>query len=126
MHMNSKKIFRFANDYTFSDVLENKIGHIRADNDKYRWGISYFPADAKNRKTPAVVKEVKYLATIIFRLLPRYYDFVEFCEKHPEARLEGTNDSYNFFINGQEANYWIRCITRLHDYNIYINIFAKD
>lgn len=124
--MNSKKIFCFADDYAFSDRPEQKIGHIRADNDNYRWWTTYFPADAKKCKTPAVAKEANHLASIIFKLFPKYNDFVRFCEKHPEARLESSDDTYSFFVNGQEANYWIRCITRFRDYNVYINIFAKD
>lgn len=124
--MRSKKCFNLVSDCTFDDTPELKIGHIRADNDNYRWWTKYFPSTAEDFKTQAVKNEANHLANVIFRLFPKYNDFVRYCQSHPEAKLENSDDTYNFFVEGQAANYWIRCITRFRDYNIYINIFRKE
>lgn len=123
--MNCKKAFRLASNCNFNDAPELKIGHIRADNDNYRWWTTYFPSDAENFKTQTVTNEVNHLAKVIFRLLPKYSDMVRFCRSHPETKLRNSNDEYDFFIEGRAANYWVRCITRFRDYNMYINIYRK-
>lgn len=124
--MNIKKVFRLTPDCNFRDAPELKIGHIRADNDNYRWWTTYFPAEADAYKTKAVIDEVSRLCNTIMRLFPKYNDFVRFCQSHPEAKPENSSDDYNFFIEGQEANYWIRCIIRFRDYNMYIHIYRKE
>lgn len=124
--MNIKKVFRLTPDCNFRDAPEFKIGHIRADNDNYRWWTTYFPAEAKAYKTKAVIDEANRLCNTIMRLFPKYNDFVRFCQSHTEAKLENSSDCYNFFIEGQAANYWIRCITRFRDYNMYIHIYRKE
>ena len=123
--MNAKNTFILTPDCDFDCSQTHKIGHIRADNDNYRWWTTYFPADAKDNMTSSIKDEANYLMRIICRLFPKYNDMVRFCESHSEAKLEQSDDSYNFYVMGQAANYWIRCITRFRDYNIYINIFDK-
>lgn len=118
-------VFTLSYKCGFNDSPEMKIGHIRADNDNYRWWTTYFPDAGEEYKTQAVKEEVNCLWKLISRLFPKYGNLVCFCESHPEAAVNSGSDNYNFFVEGKEANYWIRCITRFRDYNVYVNIYRK-
>ena len=49
----------------------------------------------------------------------------DFCRMHPDALVAPNSNEYNFYINGDYANYWIRAITRVKDYNLYVHTFVK-
>lgn len=51
----------------------------------------------------------------------------EFCEAHPEACADQQfRSEYNFYLEGEHCNFWIRLITREQDYNLYLNAFVKN
>lgn len=107
----------------------SKVGHIRADHDGYRWWSNYF-AYNDNLKTTDIKNEINEIGSYIIDDLFSGKDgrqkLFDFCFSHPDALLKGTTDEYDFFINGDFANYWLRAITRIGDYNLYIHVFAKS
>lgn len=114
-------------DGYFLPVLKNKIGHIRADHNGYRWWSTPWPLHLELEK-----KEIRMEIDAVFAALTdedalRDLEALrDFCELHPEA-CAGTElrDEYDFFFEGEYCNFWIRCITRENDYNMYLNAFVK-
>ena len=50
-----------------------------------------------------------------------------FCQSHPEACADAQfKQEYNFYLTGKTCDFWIRLITRMRDYNIYLNAYAKS
>ena len=50
-----------------------------------------------------------------------------FCQSHPEACADTQfKQEYNFYLEGECCNFWIRLITRPKDYNLYLHVFAKS
>ena len=101
-----------------------KICHIRADYDGYRWWNSIWPC-RKELATPQVSQEIdqtyeRLIADDAFRDLAALR---EFCRQHPEAAVSGYKDEYNFYFEGELCTYWLRCITRSKDYNIYLHAY---
>lgn len=104
-----------------------KIFHIRADYDGYRWWNSIWPCN-KELATLQVRREAdlvydRLIADDAFQDLTALR---EFCRKYPEAAVHGSKDEYNFYFDGELCVYWLRCITRRKDYNLYLYVFAKE
>lgn len=108
-------------------VYRRKIGHIRADY-SYMWYNSIWPVHPE-----ITTKEMEHeIDDVYSRLIARdafknLFEMRQFCRLHSEAKAEGnSNDEYNFYYVGEHCFYWIRCITRERDYNIYLNAFTKE
>ena len=101
-----------------------KIGHIRADYDDYRWWNSIWPLH-KKLSTPEISKEIDelYMRLISKDAFATLSEMTDFCHDHPQAAVDRTE--YNFYYEGEYCLFWIRCITRKRDYNLYINAFTK-
>lgn len=101
-----------------------KIGHIRADYDDYRWWNTIWPLH-KELSTPETSKEIDelYMRLISKDAFATLSEMTDFCHDHPQAAVDRTE--YNFYYEGEYCLFWIRCITRKKDYNLYINAFAK-
>ncbi len=112
----------------FRDVPRLKIGHIRADHNGCRWYNTVWPchpdlaADEVKREIDAV-----YAALTAKDALADLDTLVHFCQSHPEACIDPQfKQEYNFYLEGEACNFWIRLITRPRDYNLYLNAFAKS
>lgn len=101
-----------------------KIGHIRADYDDYRWWNTIWPIH-KELSTPEISKEIDelYMRLISKDAFATLSEMTDFCHDHPQAAVDRTE--YNFYYEGEYCLFWIRCITRKKDYNLYINAFTK-
>ena len=101
-----------------------KIGHIRADYDDYRWWNTIWPLH-KELSTPETSKEIDelYMRLISKDAFATLSEMTDFCHNHPQAAVDRTE--YNFYYEGEYCLFWIRCITRKKDYNLYINAFTK-
>ena len=101
-----------------------KIGHIRADYDDYRWWNTIWPLH-KELSTPDISKEIDelYMRLISKDAFATLSEMTDFCHDHPQAAVDRTE--YNFYYEGEYCLFWIRCITRKKDYNLYINAFTK-
>lgn len=101
----------------------NKVGYIRGDYDGHRWWCQYFACN-EHLKTVSVKAEIdKVGAYLIEDLLKDGLSAIyKLCAAHPEARSD--DREYNFFMNGDKCNYWIKLINRYKDYNIYVHIFS--
>lgn len=101
-----------------------KIGHIRADYDDYRWWNTIWPLH-KELSTPEISKEIDelYMRLISKDAFATLSEMTDFCRDHPQAAVDRTE--YNFYYEGEYCLFWIRCITRKKDYNLYINAFTK-
>ncbi len=112
----------------FTDVPRRKIGHIRADYDSYRWWNTVWschPALA----TAEIKAEIDqtYEALIAKDALKDLLTLTRFCEAHPEACVDPqSRQEYNFYLEGETCDFWIRLITRKRDYNMYLNAFTKE
>ena len=101
-----------------------KIGHIRADYDGYRWWTSIWPLH-KELTTPETSKEIDELYKQLTSkdAFATLSEMSKFCHDHPQAAVDQTE--YNFYYEGEYCLFWLRCITRRKDYNLYIHAFTK-
>lgn len=135
--MNNKSILsELKTECSFPEVFEDfegntyrrKIGHIRADYDGYRWWNTIWPCH-KELSTPDISAEIDkvYFRLITENAFSSLTALSEFCQKHPEAVVSADQkDEYNFYFEGEYCLFWIRCITRCGDYNIYLHAFRKN
>ena len=113
---------------SFISVPRRKIGHIRADHDGRRWWNTVWPCHPE-LETLMVTTEIDqvYNALTGIEALADFDTLVDFCQSHPEARVHPTEgQEYNFYLEGEHCNFWVRLITRWRDYNMYLNAFTKD
>lgn len=121
-------IFKDVETINGNSVFRRKIGHIRADYDGFRWWNTVWHCN-DNLCTPEIAKEID---TVYERLLSKDAFFTlramqEFCYKRLGAAVnERTRDEYNFYYTGKYCYFWIRCITRSGDYNLYLHAFTKE
>ena len=135
--MNNKSILNeLKTKCSFPEVFEDvegntyrrKIGHIRADYDGYRWWNTIWPCH-KEFSTPDISAEIDeiYSRLISKNAFSSLTALSEFCKKHPEAVVSADQkDEYNFYFEGKYCLFWIQCITRRGDYNIYLHAFRKN
>ena len=111
-----------------SPRYRRKIGHIRADYDGYRWWNTSWPMH-KELETPDICREIDrvYDALTAKDAFADYFALRRFCGNHPESRVNpGSEDEYNFYFEGELCFFWLRCITRRGDYNLYLHAFVKE
>ena len=103
-----------------------KLVHIRADYDGYRWWNSIWPCHDE-LATPEHRKEVDsvYASLVSKDAFSDLNSLKTFCRTHPEAGAAAA-DAFDFYFEGEHCQYWLRCITRSKDYNIYLHAFIKD
>lgn len=109
-----------------SNIPRLKIGHIRADYNG-RWWNTVWPCH-KELATDAVKCEIDevYAALTAKDALADLDTLTQFCQSRPEACADPQfGQEYNFYLEGEACNFWIRLITRFRDYNLYLNAFAK-
>ncbi len=99
-----------------------QIGHIRAFYDGYGWQGSYFPC-RNHLRTSAFDQEALDIYQCLVTQLNSLESLRRFCEKYPSAKAG--KETYDFFMNGHTADYWIRFITRSNDYNLYLKAYTK-
>jgi len=102
----------------------NKIGHLRADHDGYRWHSTSWPnGDRIREPTKALIKEFNKVYASLKDLFPNLQVMRNYCYNH--AEFTGDLSDYSFYHTGKHGLYWIRCITRMGDYNLYIHCYAR-
>lgn len=104
-----------------------KIVHIRADYDGYKWWNTIWPCHDE-LATMEIRKEIDavYEALTAEGAFKDLAALTRFCEKHPAAKVnEASADEFNFYFEGELCCYWLRCITRFRDYNLYLHAFLK-
>lgn len=110
------------------EVPRKKIGHIRADHNGHRWWNTVWPCH-KELATKEIAAEIDqvYEALTAKDALKDLPALICFCKAHPEACVDREfQNEYNFYLEGETCNFWIRLITRERDNNMYLNAFAKD
>ena len=113
---------------TVSKVPRLKVGHIRADYNGRRWWNTAWPCHPA-LATEDVKKEIDeiYVALTAKDALSDLDTLRQFCWSHPEACADREfQQEYHFYLEGTHCNFWIRLITRMRDYNIYLNAYAKS
>ena len=105
----------------------SKIGHIRADHNGWHWSNTVWPFNDE-LATPEMKQEIDevYDALISESTVPDLDAAILYCKHHPEAKANGSETEYNFYLSGDLCNYWIRFITRRKDYNLYLSFYAKN
>lgn len=109
-------------------VFRRKIGHIRADYDGYKWWNSVWPCH-NELCTTEISQEINsvYERLIAKDAFSTLIVMRNFCYMHPEAIVnEQLKDEYNFYYTGEHCYFWIRCITRSGEYNLYLHAFTKE
>jgi len=111
-----------------SPRYRRKVGHIRADHDGYRWWNTVWPTH-RELGSKQIAQEIDRVyealtAKDAFADLPALRGY---CENHPEAlAIPCCSTEYNFYYEGELCFFWIRCITRNKDYNLYLHAFVKE
>lgn len=102
-----------------------KIAHIRADYDGRRWWNTIWLCH-DGLATPEIRREID----AVYHTLISEDVFVDlgalrsFCTEFPQALANATaTDEYNFYMESVFCGYWLRCITRDKDYNLYLHAF---
>lgn len=109
------------------DTYRRKIVHIRADYDGNKWWNTIWPHHDE-LATPEIRKEVDsvYEALTADGAFNNLFALLSFCKAHPDAMVNSaSNDEYNFYFEGELCCYWLRCITRFRDYNLYLHAFLN-
>lgn len=109
------------------DSPRRKIGHIRADHDGHRWWNTVW-ASHWDLATAEIKAEMDcvYTALTADDALCSLDAIRRFCWAHPEAQAnKSADDEFNFYLEGETCDFWVRLITREKDYNMYLNAFAK-
>ena len=104
-----------------------KIGHIRADYNKYRWWNTVWPShwDLATDEVKAEMDRT-YEALTANDALRDLNALRRFCWSHPEAQPSPEADNeFNFYLAGETCDFWVRLITRDKDYNMYLSAYAK-
>lgn len=105
-----------------------ELAYIRADYDGCRWWNTVWPIHDE-LAVPEMRREVDGLYELLisedaFSDLNRLRGF---CECFPQARTRSDDpDAYDFYLEGEFCWYWLHCITRSKDYNLYLHAFAKE
>lgn len=103
-----------------------KIVHIRADHDGWRWWNTVWPFH-NELATEEMKREIDatYDALTAKDALRDLPTLRQFCAAHPDACVGASGTEFNFYLEGELCNYWLRLITRKGDYNIYLTAYAK-
>ena len=115
-------------DKDANGLYRRKIGHIRADFDGYRWHNTVWPYN-KSLSTNAVANEIDRLYSDLIdkEAFSTLSAMTDFCNKHPQASVcDRDQTEYNFYYEGNLCLFWLRCITREKDYNLYLHAFIKN
>lgn len=102
-----------------------KLVHIRADYDGSKWWNTVWPCHDE-LATPEIRREVDavYEALISKDAFKDLETLRSFCSEFPQALAnESATDEYNFYLESVYCGYWLRCITRDKDYNLYLHAF---
>lgn len=113
---------------TLGTSYRRKIVHIRADCTRGKWWNTICP-DHDELATMEARKEVDAVYNRLTSpgVFPDLVALTEFCVNHPEAKVnEHSPDEFNFYLDGELCCYWLRCITRAQDYNLYLHAFIKE
>lgn len=104
----------------------SKIGHIRADHDGWRWHNTVWPCH-DDLATLEIKREIDaiYAALTAEDALCDFPILTRFCQSHPEAGVGASNTEYNFYLEGNLCDYWLRLITRKQNYNLYLSAYVK-
>lgn len=95
----------------------SEMGYTRSDYD-WQWWTYPFPLSEKLR-TEGRAKELDKVTSLLTKAFPTLTHLGLFCELFAEDLRR--DQEYNLYYKGQEANYWIRCIIRPRDYNLYVH-----
>lgn len=105
-----------------------EISYIRGDHDGRRWWTTVQPVHP-GKMAKDIAKEADALTSDIIETEPiskGICGILEFTRPFPEAILkDGSRNRYNFYLEGEHANYWVQFLDMPGDYNLYIHIFEK-
>lgn len=132
---NQEDVCYLRTDCTFDEVFQHidtppmqavkrpvsEVAHSRSDYDGYRWWTTWHN-EWKQKLTSELVKEIDEFQSALFKL-PAFKTLGtmrEFCQY-----TQPTNDPTEFNLYSKTAHLyvWIKLITRLKDYNIYIYFY---
>lgn len=114
-----------SKDNFFVQDESMKICHLRADFD-YRWHSSWFIGEKHNKMTFFEGKEITNVCDeIVSHLFPNGILSINTFNSEQNVAWNPSGE-YNYFFEGSFCNYWIRCITRKGDYNLYIKCYMKE
>lgn len=122
------EVFKDSEKINGYSVCHRKIGHIRADFDGRKWWNTVWPCHDE-LCTPEISKEID---AVYEQLISRdaFHTLIamkEFCYTHLQSAVnEQSQDEFNFYYTGEHCYFWIRCITRSGDYNLYLHAFTKQ
>ena len=145
------RLERFPHDY-FGTIIIDEAHH--AITDGYRRILDYFGdakvlgvtatpdrGDMRNlgevfdslafeyKLTDAIKEEFERLAADILETEPVVQGIpgiLKFCADYPESvQKDGARNRYNFYLEGEAANYWVTFLDLPKDYNFYLHIYVK-
>ena len=100
-----------------------ELAYYRCDYDGCRWWNTLWPVNVEH-ETEELVEEFDAVYDAFIEAFPTLSDLKDYCF---QAFLP-TNDptEFNAFLDfGGPGWYWLRIITREHDYNLYLHCMCK-
>ena len=95
-----------------------EMGYTRSDYNGRKWWTTPHPIN-KGLATPERAREIDEITEAMTQAFPDLEALGEFCVLFAEDLRR--DEEYNLYYKGKYSNYWIRCIIRERDYNLYIH-----
>lgn len=108
-------------EFTFDTT--KKIGHVRAE-----FGFKGLIAQQFVRTTEKAIYEViedAHKVDDVNDLILKEVQNLDVLIDYFAEGQEGYEKSFNWYYSDDNANYWVRIIPVIHDYNCYISIYHK-
>lgn len=105
-----------------------KIAHIQADHTRGKWWNTVWPHHDE-LATPEIRSEIDavYDSLTSQNAFPDLSALTAFCTSHPDAMVnKSCFDEFNFYLTRELCCYWLRCIIRDNDYNLYLHAFLQS
>lgn len=103
----------------------SEMGYTRSDYDSRnrKWWTTPHSVN-KDLQTPARAKEIDEITDAMQKAFPDLNSLGDFCVLFAEDLRR--DEEYNLYYRGRCANYWIRCIIRNRDYNLYVHSIIPE
>lgn len=103
---------------------ELKIGHIRADFNDGGLHNSWIPAHDQEERVKKHGIDLSEVQKVVNDIMFNHYMTLEKVQEVCGGCLY--SDESKVFITYGKCNYWVRFIPVKGDYNMYINVYAKE
>lgn len=101
----------------------SELAYYRCDHDGFRWWSTLWPVNVE-LETPELIAEFDAVYAAFVTAFPTLADLKDYCVQNLMPTSDPTE--FNAFLDlDGPGRYWLRMITRDHDYNLYLHCMSK-